>query len=240
MSRVALVTGGARGIGRACSIALDEAGYRVAANYGSDGAAAERFCQATGIPVYQWDVSDFAACAAGVARVVDDLAAIEVLVNNAGISRDRFMHKMSPEEWRAVIDTNLDSCFNMCRAVVPSMREAKFGRIINISSMNAFAGALGETSYDASKAGMIGFTKALALESARLDITVNAVAPGYIDTDMLSPAPEQWIDDMVKRIPAGRLGRPEEVGRCVVFLAADGAGFITGSTLAVNGGQHLH
>ena len=240
MSRVALVTGGSRGIGRACSVALQGAGYRVAANYGTNREAAERFGEEAGLPVYRWDVSDYAACEEGLAQVVRELGPIEILVNNAGISRDRFMHKMPREQWHEVIDTNLNSCFNMCRLVIGSMRERGFGRIVNISSMNGLAGALGETSYDASKAGMIGLTKALALESARRNVTVNAVAPGYIETDMVSPAPAEWLEDLKQRIPVGRLGQPEEIGRAVVFLAADEAGFITGATLSVNGGQHLH
>lgn len=239
MTRTAIVTGGTRGIGRAISIALKDAGYRVAANYGRNDAAAESFAAETGIPVYKWDVGDEAACEAGVAKVVADSGRIEVLVNNAGISPDKFMHKMPTEFWLRTINTNLNGCFYMCRQVIGPMRENKYGRIINISSVNAFRAAMGETHYDASKAGMIGFTKALALESARLNITVNAVAPGLIDTDMIAPGSPEWREEMISQIPVGRIGRTEEIARGVVFLADEASSFITGATLDINGGQYL-
>ncbi len=240
MARIALVTGGTRGIGGAISLALKESGAQVAANYASNDEAANTFKEETGIPVFKFDVGDFRACKDGVVQIEAEVGPIDILVNNAGITRDKPLHKMDPEHWDAVIATNLTSAFNLTRNVLDGMRERGFGRIVNISSMNGLAGALGETSYDASKAGMIGFTKALALESARRNVTVNAVAPGYIETDMLSPAPQEWLDDLKQRIPVGRLGQPEEIGRAVVFLAADESGFITGATLSVNGGQHLH
>ena len=240
MTRTALVTGGTRGIGRGCSEALQAAGFRVAANYHANDAAAEAFAAETGMAVYSWDVSDEAACAAGIARVENDIGPIEVLVNNAGISPDRFFHKTDSAWWRGVIETNLNSLYYMCRPIIQGMRDRKFGRIINISSTNAYGAAMGETAYDSSKAGMIGFTKALALESGRLDITVNAIAPGYIDTEMLSGAPSEFLDDIVAHTPVQRLGTGADIGRAVVFLAADEAGFITGSVVDVNGGYHLH
>lgn len=240
MSRTALVTGGTRGIGRGCSEALKAAGYRVAANYHANDDAAKAFAGDTGIAVYRWDVSDEAACAAGIARVESDLGPIEVLVNNAGISPDRFFHKTDSAWWRRVIETNLNSLYYMCRPIIQGMRDRKFGRIINISSTNAYGAAMGETAYDSSKAGMIGFTKALALESGRLDITVNAIAPGYIETDMLAGAPAEFLDDIVAHTPVQRLGTGADIGRAAVFLAADDAGFITGSVVDVNGGYHLH
>ncbi len=240
MSRTALVTGGTRGIGRGCSEALKAAGYRVATNYHANDEAANAFAAETGIAVYRWDVSDEAACAEGIAKVEADLGPIEVLVNNAGISPDRFFHKTDSTWWKGVIDTNLNSLYYMCRPVIQGMRDAKFGRIVNISSTNAYAAAVGETAYDSSKAGMIGFTKALALESGRLDITVNAIAPGYIDTDMLGGAPDEFLDDIIAHTPVQRLGTGADIGRAVVFLTADDAGFITGSVVDVNGGYHLH
>jgi acetoacetyl-CoA reductase len=240
MSRVALVTGGTRGIGAAISVALKAAGYRVAANYGGNDEVAEKFKAANGIPVYKWDVSDSEACAAGVARVSADIGPIEVLVNNAGITRDGFFHKMTAAQWHDVINTNLNSAFNMCRPVIEGMRERNFGRIIAISSVNGQKGQLGQVNYAAAKAGEIGFTKALALENATKGITVNVICPGYTATDMvLAVAPEVMAKRILPQIPVGRLGEPEEVARCVVFLAADEAGFITGSTLTVNGGQYM-
>jgi acetoacetyl-CoA reductase len=238
MARVAVVTGGTRGIGAAVAKALHEAGYKVAANYGGNDEAARQFKAETGIRVYKWDVSSYEACVEGVKQVVADLGPVDVLVNNAGITRDSMFHRMKPEQWVAVINTNLVSLFNMCRPVIEGMRERKFGRIINISSINGQKGQIGQTNYSAAKAGEIGFTKALALENARAGITVNAICPGYINTDMVKAMPQDVLEKSVlPQIPIGRLGEPEEVARCVVFLAADEAGLITGSTLTANGGQ---
>jgi len=239
VARVALVTGGTRGIGAAIAKGLKEAGYTVAANYGGNDEAANAFKGETGIPVYKWDVSDFDACAAGIAKVEADLGPIEVLVNNAGITRDTMLHKMTVEQWKAVIDTNLGSLFNMCRPVIEGMRERGFGRIVNISSINGQKGQMGQTNYSAAKAGDIGFTKALAQENARKGITVNAICPGYILTDMVRAVPEKVMESIVAQVPIGRLGEPEEIARCVTFLASDDAGFITGSTLTANGGQYM-
>jgi acetoacetyl-CoA reductase len=238
MARVALVTGGTRGIGEAICKALKAAGYRVAANYGGNDEAAQTFKAATGIPVYKWDVSSFDACAAGIKQVEADLGPVDVLVNNAGIARDSMFHRMKPEQWTAVINTNLNSQFNMCRPVIEGMRERKFGRIILISSVNGQKGQIGQTNYSASKAGELGFTKALAQENAKSGITVNAVCPGYIATEMVKSVPKEVLEkNILPQIPLGRLGEPEEVARCVVFLASDDAGLITGSTLTANGGQ---
>jgi acetoacetyl-CoA reductase len=239
VSRIALVTGGTRGIGRGCSLALKAAGYRVAANYGANDEKAKAFADESELPVYKWDVGNLEACEKGIAQVESDLGPIEILINNAAISPDRFMHKMPPETWRATIDTNLHSCFNMCHTIVPGMRKRKWGRIVFISSVNAHRGAIGETHYDASKAGMIGFAKALAHESGALGITVNAVAPGLIDTDMVASAPQEWRDDKVKATPMGRIGQPEDVANCVVFLVSEASDFITGATIDVNGGVHM-
>ena len=240
MARVALVTGGTRGIGAAISIALNEAGYKVAANYGGNDEAAEKFKGGTGIPVYKWDVSDFEACKAGVARVEADLGAVAVLVNNAGITRDTTLHKMAPEQWSAVIATNLDSLFNMTRNVIENMRASGFGRIVSISSINGQKGQFGQSNYSAAKAGLIGFTKAVAQENAAKGITVNVVAPGYIGTEMVRAVPEEVLKTkIIPQIPVGRLGEPEEVAKCVAFLAADDAGFMTGSTISTNGGQYM-
>lgn len=239
MARVALVTGGTRGIGAAISIALRDAGYSVAANYAGNDAAAESFKSKTGIPVYRWDVADFSACAEGIARVAGDLGAVEVLVNNAGVTRDTTLHRMTPEQWDAVIDIDLCSCFNMTRGVIEQMRSAGFGRIVNITSINGQKGQFGQVNYSAAKAGMIGFTKALALETAARGITVNAIAPGYIATEMVAAVSEKVRERIVAEIPVGRLGEPGEVARAVVFLVADGAGFFTGSTLTMNGGQYM-
>jgi acetoacetyl-CoA reductase len=238
MARVAVVTGGTRGIGGAISKALSAAGYKVAANYSSNDEAAARFKSEAGINVYKWDVSSYEACVEGLRQVVADLGAVEVLVNNAGITRDSMFHRMKPEQWLAVINTNLISLFNMCRPVIEGMRERKFGRIINISSINGQKGQMGQTNYSAAKAGEIGFTKALAQENARAGVTVNAICPGYINTEMVQAVPREVLEkSILPLIPIGRLGEPEEVARCVVFLASDDAGLITGSTLSANGGQ---
>jgi acetoacetyl-CoA reductase len=239
MGRVALVTGGTRGIGAAICQALKKAGYNVAANYGGNDDAAKAFKKDTKIPVYKWDVGDYLACEQGIINVENEVGPIEVLVNNAGISRDAMLQKMTDEQWSAVIRTNLDSVFNMTRPIINNMRERGFGRIINISSINGQKGQLGLTNYCAAKAGVIGFTRALALESARKGITVNAVAPGYVATDLLSGVSEEVMKAIVGQIPVGRLGEADEVARCVLFLAADEAGWITGSTLTINGGQFM-
>ena len=239
MSRVALVTGGTRGIGAAISKALKAAGYKVAANYGGNDDAAAKFKADTGIPVFKWDVSSFEACAAGVKQVEADLGPIEVLVNNAGISRDAMLQKMTHEQWEQVIRTNLDSLFNQTRPIINGMRERGFGRIVNIASINGQKGQLGLANYCSAKAGVIGFTRALALESARKGITVNAIAPGYVKTELLAGVSEEVMKSIVGQIPVGRLGEADEVARCVVFLAADEAAWITGSTLTINGGQFM-
>ncbi|WP_454631474.1 acetoacetyl-CoA reductase [Bradyrhizobium cenepequi] len=240
MARVALVTGGVRGIGAAIARALQSAGYRVAATYAGNTKAAEAFHAETAIPVFQWDVGDFAACGAGVKQVEAELGPIEILVNNAGIVRDSSLHKMTKAQWDAVINTDLTALFNMCRSVIEGMRSRKFGRIVNIASINGQKGQFGQTNYSAAKAGELGFTRALALESARAGITVNAICPGYTHTEMLDAvSPEVMKDVILPQIPIGRLGRPEEIARAVVFLAADEAGYITGSTLSINGGQYM-
>lgn len=240
MARVALVTGGTRGIGAAVSKALKAAGYIVAANYAGNDEAANRFREETGIPVYKFDVGDFDACAETIARIEADLGPVDVLVNNAGITRDAAFHRMNLEQWSEVMRTDCDSLYNMCRNVIEGMRERGFGRIINISSINGQKGQFGQCNYSAAKAAMLGFTKALALETAAKGITVNAVAPGYIGTEMVRAVPEDVLKSKIlPLIPVGRLGEPEEVARCVVFLAADEAGFITGSTLTANGGQYM-
>ncbi len=240
MSRVALVTGGTRGIGAAISKALQAAGYKVAANYGGNDEEAQKFKNKTGIAVFKWDVSSFDACADGVKKVQAELGPVEVLINNAGITRDAMLHRMKPEQWAEVINTNLSSLFNMCRPLIEGMRARKFGRIINISSINGQKGQMGQTNYSAAKAGEIGFTKALALESAKSGITVNAIAPGYINTEMVQAVPKDVLEkSILPTIPIGRLGEPEEIARCVVFLASDDAGLITGSTLTANGGQYI-
>jgi len=240
MARVAVVTGGTRGIGRAISAALKNAGYKVAANYGGNDKAAQQFHDETGIPVFKFDVADFNACADGVKKIEAELGPVEVLVNNAGITRDSTMHRMSYEQWNAVIQTNLSSCFNMSRAVIDGMRSRGFGRIVNIGSINGQAGQYGQVNYAAAKSGIHGFTKALAQEGAAKGITVNAIAPGYIDTEMVSAVPAHVLEKIVARIPVGRLGRAQEIARGVVFLVGDDAGFITGSTLSINGGQHMY
>ena len=237
MSRVALVTGGSRGIGASISVALKKAGYKVAANYAGNDEAAAKFKEETGIPVFKWSVADYDACAAGIAKVEAELGPVEVLVNNAGITRDAMFHRMTPDLWREVIDTNLSGVFNMTHPLWPGMRERKFGRVINISSINGQKGQAGQANYSAAKAGDIGFTRALAQEGARAGITVNAICPGYIATDMVMAVPEKVREAIIGQIPVGRLGEPEEIARCVVFLASDEAGFVTGSTISANGGQ---
>lgn len=240
MARVALVTGGTRGIGRAISEGLKEAGYTVAASYAGNDEAAAAFKEETGIDVYKFDVGNFDACAAAIAQIKADHGAIEVLVNNAGITRDKPLHKMEKAHWDAVINTNLNGLFNMCRNVIDDMRGASFGRIISISSINGQKGQFGQTNYAAAKAGDLGFTKALALETASKGITVNAIAPGYIATEMVMAVPEDVLNNVIiPQIPVGRLGQPEEIARCVTFLASDDAGLITGSTLTANGGQYM-
>lgn len=240
MARVAVVTGGSRGIGAAISTALKDSGCKVAAIYGGNDEAANKFKDETGIPVYKCDVSDTQACADTLGQIEKDLGPVDILVNNAGITRDTMFHRMTPEQWSAVIATNLDSLFNMTRQVIESMRERGFGRIISIASVNGQKGQMGQSNYSAAKAGLIGFTKSLAQENAFKGITVNAVAPGYIATEMVQAVPEEVLKTKIlPLIPVGRLGEPEEVARCVTFLASDDAGFITGSTLTANGGQYM-
>ncbi|WP_018416196.1 acetoacetyl-CoA reductase [Teredinibacter turnerae] len=241
MGRLALVTGGTRGIGEAISIRLKEAGYDVAANYGNNDEKAKAFYEHYGIPTYKFDVADFDACAAAIAQIRKDFRRdIDVLVNNAGITKDNTIHKMSSDCWHSVMETNLGSCFNMCRNVIERMRENQFGRIVNVGSINGQAGQYGQVNYAAAKSGIHGFTKALAQEGARFNITVNAVAPGYIATDMVRAVPEKVLEKIIARIPVGRLGEAPEVARAVEFLVSDDAGFITGSTLSINGGQHMY
>ena len=240
MGRVALVTGGSRGIGAAISIALKAAGYSVAANYAGNDEAAEAFTAETGIKTYKWSVAEYDACAAGIAKVTADLGPIDILVNNAGITRDAMFHKMTPAQWKEVIDVNLSGLFNMTHPLWGGMRDRKFGRVINISSINGQKGQAGQVNYSASKSGDLGFTKALAQEGARAGITVNAICPGYIATEMVRAMDEKVLNERVlPLIPVGRLGEPEEIARIVVFLASDDAGFITGSTLTANGGQFV-
>ena len=240
MSRVAIVTGGTRGIGAAIAKALQAAGHKVAASYAGNDEAAAKFRGETGIATYKWDVGDFDACAAGVAQVEKDLGPVDILVNNAGITRDGFLHKMTREQWSAVIRTNLDSLFNMTRPVIEGMRNRSFGRIIVISSINGQKGQMGQTNYSASKAGDIGFVKALALEGASKNVTANVIAPGYIGTEMVQAIDPKVLETRIlPLIPTGRLGQPDEIARAVVFLASDDAGYVTGSTLSINGGQHM-
>jgi acetoacetyl-CoA reductase len=240
MARVAVVSGGTRGIGAAISKGLNAAGYKVAAVYHGNDEAAAKFKAETGIAVYKWDVADYEACVAGLGRVGADLGPIDILVNNAGITRDTMFHKMTPEQWYAVINTNLNSLFNMTRPVIEGMRDRGFGRIVNISSINGQKGQRGQTNYSAAKAGDLGFTKALAQEVAAKGVTVNAICPGYIATDMVKAVPKEILEkSIISQIAVGRLGEPEEIGRCVVFLVSDDAGFITGSTLTANGGQYF-
>jgi acetoacetyl-CoA reductase len=237
MARIALVTGGTRGIGAAISRALKAAGYTVAANYAGNDEAAAAFKAETGIAVYKWSVADYDACVAGIASVEADLGPVDVLINNAGITRDAPFHKITREQWSAVIDTNLSGIFNMTHPLWNGMRERGFGRIVNISSINGQKGQFAQVNYSAAKAGDLGFTKALAQEGAKKGITVNAVCPGYIATEMVMAVPEKIRESIIAQIPAGRLGEADEIARCVVFLASDDAGFITGSTLSANGGQ---
>ncbi len=240
MARIALVTGGTRGIGKAISMTLQAAGYTVAANYAGNDEAAKAFSDETGIKVYKWDVSNHDACQQGVAKIVAELGPIDILINNAGITRDTTILKMNYEQWRAVIDTNLGSCFSLAKAVFPSMVDRKFGRIVNIGSINGQAGQYGQVNYAAAKSGIHGFTKALAQEGARFGITVNAIAPGYTKTDMVAAVPQPVLDKIIAKIPVGRLGDAEEIARGVLFLASDEAGFMTGATLSINGGQHMY
>jgi acetoacetyl-CoA reductase len=239
MARVAVVTGGTRGIGAAISKALKGAGYAVAATYHGNDEAANRFKSETGSAVFKWDVGNFEACRDGIQRVERELGPVDVLVNNAGITRDVMLHKMTEQQWRDVIATNLDSLFFMTRAVIEGMRARGFGRIVNIGSINGQKGQLGQSNYAAAKAGLIGFSKSVALENANKGVTCNVIAPGYIRTDMVAAVPENVMQKIVAQIPVGRLGEAEEIARCVVFLASDEAGFITGSTLTANGGQYL-
>ena len=240
MARVAIVTGGTRGIGEAISIALRDEGMKVAANYAGNEEKARQFTDRTGIRSYKWDVSDLDACVAGVQQVESELGPVDVLVNNAGITRDGTMKRMTRQMWDEVIDVNLGGCFNMAKAVWEGMNARKFGRVVNIGSINGQAGQYGQVNYAAAKSGIHGFTKALAQEGARAGITVNAIAPGYIDTEMVAAVPEDVLAKIVARIPVGRLGRADEIARGVAFLCAEEAGFVTGSTLSINGGQHMY
>ena len=240
MARVAIVTGGTRGIGEAISVALKDMGMQVAANYAGNEERAKAFTERTGIPAYKWDVADYDACQEGVAKVESELGPVDVLVNNAGITRDSTMKRQSQQQWQDVIDTNLGGCFNMAKAVFDGMTGRNYGRIVNIGSINGQAGQYGQVNYAAAKSGIHGFTKALAQEGARNNVTVNAIAPGYIDTDMVAAVPEDVLGKIVARIPTGRLGQAQEIARGVLFLISDDGGFITGSTLSINGGQHMY
>jgi acetoacetyl-CoA reductase len=240
MTRVAIVTGGTRGIGEAISLALKELGYTVAANYGGNDAKAQAFTDATGIPSYKWDVGDYEATLAGCAKVAEDLGPVDVVVNNAGITRDGVLQRMSFEDWNEVMRINLGGCFNMAKATFPGMRERGWGRIVNIGSINGQAGQYGQVNYAAAKSGIHGFTKALAQEGAKYGVTVNAIAPGYIDTEMVAAVPAPVLEKIVAKIPVGRLGHAEEIARGVAFLCSEDAGFVTGSTMSINGGQHMY
>jgi len=240
MARLAIVTGGSRGIGRAISVALKKAGHRVVATYSGNDAAAREFTAETGIDTVKFDVGNFAECEAALKKIAAESGPIEILVNNAGITRDATLHKMTPQQWDEVIRTNLTSCFNMCRLVIDGMRERNFGRIVNIGSINGQGGQYGQVNYAAAKSGIHGFTKALAQEGAGKGITVNCIAPGYINTDMVRAVPAPVLEKIVAKIPVGRLGEAEEIARGVVFLCGEDAGFITGSTLSLNGGQHMY
>jgi acetoacetyl-CoA reductase len=240
MGRVAIVTGGTRGIGEAISVALRDMGMKVAANYAGNDQRAQEFTERTGIPAYKWDVADFDACQEGVRKVEDELGPVDVLVNNAGITRDSTMKRQSRQQWQDVIDTNLGGCFNMAKAVFDGMNERGYGRIVNIGSINGQAGQYGQVNYAAAKSGIHGFTKALAQEGARNGVTVNAIAPGYIDTDMVAAVPEDVLGKIIAKIPVKRLGKAEEIARGVAFLVDENAGFVTGSTLSINGGQHMY
>ena len=240
MARVAIVTGGTRGIGEAISLALKDDGISVAATYAGDDAKAQAFTERTGIPAFRWDVADPKACEEGVAKVEAEVGSIDIVINNAGITRDSTILKQSYEAWKAVIDTNLGGCFNMAKATFPGMKDRKWGRFVNIGSINGQAGQYGQVNYAAAKSGIHGFTKALAQEGARFGITVNAIAPGYIDTDMVAAVPADVLEKIVAKIPVGRLGQASEIARGVCFLTAEEAGFVTGSTLSINGGQHMY
>jgi len=240
MGRVALVTGGTRGIGEAICVALKDAGYQAIANYGGNDEAAQAFTARTGIPAVKFDVSDFEACKMAITGIEAEHGPVDILVNNAGITRDGTMHRMDFEQWNQVIQTNLSSCFNTSKAVIDGMRGRSFGRIVNIGSVNGQAGQYGQVNYAAAKSGIHGFTKALAQEGAAKGITVNAIAPGYVETDMVRAVPENVLEKIVRTIPVGRLGQPEDIARSVLFLVADEAGFVTGSTLSINGGQHMY
>ena len=240
MGRVAIVTGGSRGIGEAISLRLKDMGFTVVANYAGNDTAAKQFSEANGIVSYKWDVGDYQACVDGCAKVTDEVGPVDVLVNNAGITRDNMLHKMSEAEWADVIRVNLGGCFNMCSAVYPGMRERKWGRIVSVGSVNGQAGQMGQVNYAAAKSGIHGFTKALAQEAARFGVTVNAIAPGYIDTDMVAAVPAPVLEKIVAKIPVGRLGGADEIARGVAFLCSDDAGFVTGSTMSINGGQHMY
>lgn len=240
MARVAIVTGGTRGIGEAISLALRDMGMTVAANYAGNEQRAAEFTDRTGIKAYKFDVADYDACQAGVGQIAEELGPVDVLVNNAGITRDGTILKMTYQMWKEVMDTNLGGCFNMAKAVFPGMRERKWGRIVNIGSINGQAGQYGQVNYAAAKSGIHGFTKALAQEGARAGVTVNAIAPGYIDTDMVAAVPAEVLEKIVAKIPVGRLGQANEIARGVAFLCSDEGGFVTGSTLSINGGQHMY
>jgi len=240
MTKLALVTGGTRGIGAAISLALKQAGYQVIANYALSDAQAAEFSQNNNIVTKKWDVAHFDQCANNIEKIQEEFGPISVLVNNAGITADRMLHRMTEQDWHSVIDVNLTSCFNMCASVINQMREQSYGRIINISSVNALTGQMGQTNYTASKAGIIAFTKSLARESAIKNITVNAIAPGYIETDMTGKIPQEILDAVIKTIPLKRLGQPQDIARGVVFLASEDSNFITGSTLSINGGLNMY
>jgi acetoacetyl-CoA reductase len=240
LARVAIVTGGTRGIGEAISLALKEAGVTVAATYAGNDERAREFTERTGIKAYKWDVADHQACLDGCAKVAEELGPIDIVVNNAGITRDGTILKMTYDMWKEVMDTNLGGCFNMAKATFAGMRERKWGRIVNIGSINGQAGQYGQVNYAAAKSGIHGFTKALSQEGARAGVTVNAIAPGYIDTDMVAAVPADVLEKIVAKIPVGRLGQATEIARGVVFLCSEEAGFVTGSTLSINGGQHMY
>ena len=240
MARVAIVTGGTRGIGEAVSLGLKESGFTVVANYGGDDAKAQEFSKRTGIASYKWDVGDHQACLEGCAQVAAEVGAIDAVVNNAGITRDGTLHKMTFDDWDAVIRVNLGGCFNMTKATFSGMRDRGWGRIVNIGSINGQAGQYGQVNYAAAKSGIHGFTKALAQEGAKFGVTVNAIAPGYVDTDMVAAVPASVLEKIVAKIPVGRLGQAREIARGAVFLCSEDAGFVTGSTLSLNGGQHMY
>lgn len=240
MSKVALVTGGTRGIGEAISVEMKQAGYTVVANYGGNDERAREFTERTGIAAYKFDVSDFDAVQEAIAKIESEVGPVDIVVNNAGITRDGTVKRMSFEQWNAVIQTNLASCFNVCRATFPGMCERKFGRVVNIGSVNGQAGQYGQVNYASAKSGIHGFTKALALEGAKFGVTVNAVAPGYVNTEMVQAVPEKVLEKIIATIPMGRLGEAHDIARSVLFLVADDADFITGSTLSINGGQHMY